>query len=263
MPVILAGLGVLIQKALEAAAIGAIIGALFGGAAGGAGGVISGVQEHGTFNSEVAIITVQSAAKGAAEGALIGGAFGAVGVVAAPIVPAVGGALQPALGIVDDVAKPVVDIVGKAARPVFGAIDDIAGPTLTRTAAATSSAANHVGHALAAPYRIVSPVLNGRNFLTLPRAVCSGGCLYVMDDAANAASKIGVTTNPAQRLSAVQRDVRSKLNYVGIMPADDAYALEGALHRQYTRQNIPHPNHPQGSEWFNLSGSDEVSILSK
>ena len=54
MPVILAGLGVLIQKALEAAAIGAIIGALFGGAAGGAGGVILGVQEHGTFNSEVA-----------------------------------------------------------------------------------------------------------------------------------------------------------------------------------------------------------------
>ena len=229
MPVILAGLGVLIQKALEAAAIGAIIGALFGGAAGGAGGVISGVQEHGTFNSEVAIVVVQSAAEGAAEGALFGGAFGAVGVVAAPILPVVGGALQPALGVVDDVAKPVVDLVGKAAKPVLSAVDDIAGSTLTRAGAAVNSAANGVGRTLAAPSRMVSAALNGRNFLTLPRAVCSGGCLYVMDDAANAASKIGVTTNPARRIVDVQRQVGSKLTYVGIMPVDDAFAVEALL----------------------------------
>ena len=256
IPAIVAGIAALAKPILIAAGIGALVGA----GTGAVGGAVSGVQEHGTFNNEVAIVAVQSAAKGAAEGALIGGAFGAVGVVAAPILPVVGGALQPALGVVDDVAKPVVDVVGKAAKPVLGAIDDIAGPTLTRAAAATSSAANRVGHSLAAPYRMVSAALNGRNFLTLPRAVCSRGCLYVMDDAANAASKIGVTTNPARRIVDVQRQVGSKLNYVGITPVDDAFTVEGALHRQYASQRVASA---PGREWFKLSPLDVATVLSR
>ena len=250
---IAAGLAAIAKPILISAGLGALV----SGGINAVGTAVSGVHEHGTFNSEVASVTFQSAAEGATEGALIGGAFGAVSVVAAPIMPVV----QPALNVVDDVAKPVVDIVRKAAKPVLNVVDDIAGPTLRRISAAASSTANNVGRTLAAPFRMVSAALNGRNFLKLPRDVCIRGCLYVMDDAANAVSKIGVTTNPARRISAVQRQVSSKLNYAVITPVGNAYAAERALHRHFASRNIPHPNYSQGREWFNLSGLDVKSIF--
>ncbi len=221
IPAILAGLAAIAEPIL----IGIGLGALFGGGIAGVGTAVSGVQEHGTFNSEVASVTLQSAAEGAAEGALVGGAFGAVSVVVAPIAPV----LQPALGVVDDVAKPVVDVVRRAANPVLNAVDDIAGKVITR-------------------------------FRPAPNA----GSLYVMDDAANAVSKIGITNNPARRIAEVQRQVGgSKLNYVGIMPVDDMRVAERALHRRFASQNVRHPNHPQGREWFNLSESDKAFISAR
>lgn len=218
---IIAGLAAIAEPILIAAGLGALV----SGGIGAVGTAVSGVQEHGTFNSEVASVTLQSAAESAAEGALVGGAFGAVSVAAAPIMPAV---LRPALGVVDDVAKPVVDVVRRAAKPILNAVDDIAGKVLARFGAPASA----------------------RN-------------LYVMDDAANAVSKIGVTKNPARRIAEVQRQVGSKLNYAGIMPVDDAYAVESAWHRHFASQNIRHPNYLQGREWFNLSGSDKASIFAR
>lgn len=248
---------------VEAILVAAGIGALFGGATGAVGEVVTGVQEHGSINRAVVESAVHGAAQGAAEGALVGGAFGVVGVAVAPIVPVVGGALQPVIGVIDDVAKPAVDVVGKAVRPVLGAVDDIAGQNLTRAGNAVSSAAKGVGGTLAVPYRTVTAALNARNFRTLPRAVCGGGCLYVMDDPAHALHKIGVTSNPVQRLAKVQRDVQSKLNYVGISPVDDVFKAESKIHRQFAMQNIPHPNHLKGKEWFNsLSPLDVVKVFS-
>lgn len=222
IPAILAGLAAIAEPIL----IGAGLGALVSGGIAGVGTAVSGVQEHGTFNGEVASVALQSAAEGAAEGALVGGAFGAVSVVAAPIVPVV---LRPVAGVVDDVARPVVDVVRRAAKPVLNAVDDIAGKILTRFGAA-------------------------------PKA----GSLYVMDDAANAVSKIGVTKRPPQfRIAEVGRQVGSKLNYAGIQPVDDAFAAERSWHRYFASQNIRHPNHLQGREWFKLSELDKASIFAR
>ena len=221
IPAIAAGLAAIVEPIL----IGIGLGALVSGGIAGVGTAVSGVQEHGTFNGEVASVALQSAAEGAAEGALVGGAFGAVSVVAAPIVPVV---LRPVAGVVDDVAKPVVDVVQRAAKPVLNAVDDIAGKVLAR-------------------------------FRPAPNA----GSLYVMDDAANAVSKIGVTNNPARRIAEVQRQVGSKLNYAGIQPVDDMFAAESALHRRFASQNIRHPNHLQGREWFKLSELDKASIFAR
>ena len=267
LPAIAAGLAAIVKPIL----ISGVGGAIVSGGVAGVGTAVSGVQEYGTFNSEVASVALQSAAEGAAEGALVGGAFGAVGVVAAPIVPAVlqpvlsvvDDATKPALGVVDDAAKPVVDVVRKAAKPVLDAVDNIAGKALARVGAAASSIANGVGRTLSAPARMVNAAWNGRNFQTLPKDFCINGCLYVMDDAANAISKIGVTTNPAKRIADVQRQVGSKLNYAGIQPVDDVFAAESALHRHFASQNIRHPNHLQGREWFNLSELDKASIFAR
>ncbi len=222
IPAIAAGLAAIVEPIL----IGIGLGALVSGGIAGVGTAVSGVQEHGTFNGEVASVALQSAAEGAAEGALVGGAFGAVSVVAAPIVPVV---LRPVAGVVDDVARPVVDVVQRAAKPVINAVDDIAGKVLAR-------------------------------FRPAPNA----GSLYVMDDAANAVSKIGITKRPPQlRIAEVQRQVGSKLNYAGIQPVDDMRAAERAWHQHFASQNIRHPNHLQGREWFNLSELDKASIFAR
>ena len=257
LPAIAAGLAAIVEPIL----IGIGLGALVSGGIAGVGTAVSGVQEHGTFNSEVASVALQSAAEGAAEGALVGGAFGAVSVVAAPIVPVV---LRPVAGVVDDAAKPVVDVVRKAAKPVLDAVDDIAGKAFAQVGAAASSIANGVGRTLGAPSRMVNAAWNGRNFQTLPKDFCINGCLYVMDDAANAVSKIGITKRPPQlRIAEVQRQVGSKLNYADVMPVDDMFAAERAWHQHFASQNIRHPNHLQGREWFNLSGADKASIFAR
>ena len=50
---ILPVIGIIIQKALEAAFVGAIIGGLVGGGAAAVGEVVTGVQTHGEINDQV------------------------------------------------------------------------------------------------------------------------------------------------------------------------------------------------------------------
>ena len=205
----------------EAILVAAGIGALFGGATGAVGEVVTGVQEHGSINRAVVESAVNGAAQGAAEGALVGGAFGVVGVVVAPIVPVVGGSLQPVIGVIDDVAKPAVDVVGKAVRPVLGAVDDIAGQNLTRAGNAASSAANKVGnsHTKSVGQAITSPFksrglnsFRARIYQRLPitKPGADDGWVYVMEDAVSGNSKIGLTSNPAKRLKQVRNNVGHK-----------------------------------------------------
>ncbi len=69
IPAIIAGAGAILKPILIAAGIGA----LFGAGTSGVGEAVTGIQEHGTFNREVAANTFHAATQGAAEGALIGG----------------------------------------------------------------------------------------------------------------------------------------------------------------------------------------------
>lgn len=263
LPALSAVIGLLVTI-LEPILISVGIGAAVGGGIGAVGGVVEGYREHGEINSEVVAVVVENTAHGAADGILWGGVFGVVGVIAAPIMPLVGGAIRPVVAVADDVTKPVVELVGKAVKPILGAVDDITGPTFSGVRSTTSSAAYAVANKLAAPNKIVNAAQNASNFRTLPRAVCSGGCIYIMDDTANGLSKVGVTTNPQRRLADVSRQVSSDVRYISVAPIDDAYAAEAALKRQFVSKNVPHPNHATGTEWFSgLSPMDVATAMSK
>ena len=71
-------IGIIIQKALEAAFVGAIIGGLVGGGAAAVGEVVTGVQTHGEINDQVVSNALHSVPAAAAEGAVVGAATGAV-----------------------------------------------------------------------------------------------------------------------------------------------------------------------------------------
>lgn len=239
---IVAAVAPLVEAALVAAGIGAVV----GGAVCGISGAASNIHEHGSLNRERAISTAHGAAECAVEGAVVSAIIAPAGIVIAP-------AIAPALQIVDDVAQPAIQVIDDLAKPVFQVVDDAVGPTLRRAR-----------HTVTAPVRAISAKLNARNYRSLPDNVCSGGCLYIMDDAAHGANKIGVTNSPARRLAEVQRDVNSQLNYVAITPVDDVYQVEAALHRHFTSKNIIHPNHTTGTEWFSgLSPMDVATVLSR
>ena len=244
---IIATIGTLVEPILISIGIGAAV----GGGIGAVGGAIEGYQEYGEINSEAAIVMLDNAAHGAADGILWGGVFGVAGVV-----------VGPAIGAASVVAKPVVavadDIAGPAIRAFGNTIDDFAGPVLRGVTSTASSTVRSVGRAASAPYRMGRAAWHARFYKSMSKAVCSGRCIYVMDDAAHAARKIGVTSNAAQRIAAVQRDVGSKLKYVGLSPVDDAYGVERTMHRQFAGKNITHPNHAQGREWF--AGLDPLDV---
>lgn len=234
MIIALPALGVLIQQALQAAAVGAIIGAVTGAGAGAVVEVVDGVREHGEVNREVLEDTAHAALDSAKDGALIGGVFGPVGLVAGPVVGALG-------NVVDDVAGQVIGQVGSA----------------------VGSTAKAVGRTVSAPFRMARSAMIARYYRRMPQ-LCSKGCIYIMEDTVNATRKIGVTNNPARRISEVQRDVHSNLNYVSVSPVDDAFATENALHRQLAAKNVRHPNHQTGTEWFSgLNPFDIAAVMSK
>ena len=251
LPAISAIIG-LLGTILEPILVSIGIGAAFGAGVGGIGSAVSGVQEHGEFNHEVAEITVHAAAEGALDGALWDGVFGVVGVAAGPIVGAVGVAAKPAVQVFDDLAGPAIKAIG-------GAIDDVARPALGKAGSAASSTVRSVGRAASAPYRIGRAAWHARFYKSMPKPVCSGGCAYLMDDALTGTNKIGYTfRHPTRRLAEVSRDVGRPVTYRGIMPVDDAFAAETALHRQFASQrafNMP------GREWFNLSLLDKAYVF--
>ena len=262
MIIVLPAIGVLVQQAIQAVAVGAVIGAV---SSAGVGAVVEGIQsanEQGEINQEVLSDAAHGALYGAKDGALIGGAFGPVSLIVGPLVGPVIGA---AGSIVDDVAGPAGKAIGRAAKPLASAVDDAVGPLLGRVGIRANLAASSTGRALGAPYRIGRANLIARFYNKRQlQAVCSRGCVYIMDDSANGISKIGVSKDPAKRLVAVQNDVGSQLSLVGVSPVDDAFTVEAQLHRQLASKNVLHPNHATGREWFSgLSPMDVATVLSK
>ena len=236
MIIVIPAIGVIIQQVVQAVAVGAVIGAVTGAGAGAVVEVVAGVQEHAEINREVVDDAASGALNGAANGALFGGAFGPVALV----------------------AGPAMTVAGNVAGHAVGTIDDVARPILTGLGGSASTTAISVGRTISAPYRIGRAAWHARFYKSMPKAACSGGCIYVMDDATRGASKIGVTTNPARRIVDVQRNVGSELQYVGIMPIDDAFAAEAALHRQFASQRA---YQMPGREWFGLSPLDKAYVL--
>lgn len=265
MIIVLPALGVIIQQAAQAVAVGALIGAITGAGAGAAIEAVSGIQQHGEINEQVVNDMAHVAAESAVDGALVGGAFGAVGVVAGPVVGAAGKAAQPVLSVVDDVAGPTGRAIGGAVKSAAHSVDDFVRPVLNQVGSTIGSGVRSVGRTITAPFRMARSAWIARfSSGNAMKAACSKRCVYVMDDAAHSLRKIGVTKDPARRLAAVQRDVNSKLNYVSISPVDDAFGVESSLHRQLASKNISHPNHVTGQEWFNnLSPFDLAMAMSR
>ena len=225
LPPILAG----ITPLVNAIAASALVGGIFGAGAGAAGEAISGVQTHGEINRAVVQNMAQSALHNAAEGALVGGAFGGVAHIAAPAIPAIGGAI-------DD-----------AARPIVSAIDDIAGPQVR----SIQNGVDDIGRWLGGGFNNVRNALNARLYRHLPKTSGNSGYVYVMDDAASGTHKIGRTNHPARRLPEVESATGKSLTYRCITPASNPSQLESALHKTFATSRLP--NSGAGTEWFALS----------
>ena len=234
IPAIIAGVAAIAKPVLVAAGVGAAVGAVTGAGTGAVVEVVKGVHEHGEVNQMVLEEAAHAGIHGGANGFLVGGIFGPVSLAVGPVVGAVG-----------------------------GVVDDIAGQTIGQIASATSSTATSVGRTVGAPVRMARSTIVARYYRQMPQ-LCSKGCVYVMDDAANGMQKIGVTTNPQRRIADVGRQVNSDLKYFSIAPVDDAFAAEAALKRQFINKNVAHPNYAKGTEWFNgLSPMDVATVMSK
>ena len=93
---------------------------------------------------------------------------------------------------------------------------------------------------------------------TLPKTTAPAGYLYMVDDAATGMSKIGITNNPARRLSELQMLLGRNLSFIGIKRVNNARAVESALHTRFAGQNVASA---YGREWFHLSSFDKAVIL--
>lgn len=245
---IVAGVASLVEAAIVAAGIGAAV----GGAACGIGGAVSGIQEQGVLNREVADRVVHRAGECAVEGAVIGGATGAVGLAVAPVVaPALGSALTA----VDDVARPAVHAVDDLIRPAAQALDDAIGPAIRRAR-----------HAFGVPVRLLRSLQNARNYRTLARGQGEKGYFYVMKDINSGGKyKFGKTIQPKERLKQVQANlnkssVGGKVEYTCIISTDRKSSLEKSMKNRYEAQNIK--NYPAGTEWFILSAAQVAAACS-
>lgn len=261
--IILPAIGAIVAAAaplVEAALIAAGIGAVFGGVACGVGTVASGVHSQGALNREISVSAVHRAGECAVEGAVIGGATGAVAVVVAPVVaPAiqvVDDVARPVVQIADDVARPVMQAVDDASRPVFRAVDDALGSGIKQTRKTVS----RVGKGIVSRANHAINSTRARFFQRLPKTTEPAGYVYVMDDTAAGVHKIGMTTNPAQRLSQVQKTVGRELNFSCIISTDNMRALESVLHTAFASQNLP--NTGIGREWFNLTPAQVTAACS-
>ncbi len=242
IPAIVAALTPLAKAALVSAGIGAAV----SGGMGAVGEGVASYQKHGEINREVLDDAARGAFEAGKDGAMVGFVIGPVAPLFAPVI-------APAIHVVDDIVAPVIQIADDAAQPVIHVIDDAVGPTLRRA-----------GRTVTVPARAISAKLNARNYRSLPDDLCSRGCLYIMDDPANGLTKIGVTTNPQQRIADVSRQVGSDLRYVSISPVDDAFVKEAALKRQFVSKNVPHPNYVKATEWYSgFNPMDVATVLSK
>lgn len=174
----------------------------------------------------------QAAVVGAAHGALSGAALGAVA--------------QMAVGAHN--RRPLEDVVTDA---LHGAAHGALSGAVVGGAIGAIGAAIHIARSahLAHNFQHLEKAANGKKYL------------YTLDDPTAKLTKIGVTDNPARRIAEVSRDVGGTVDYTSIMPMDNAFKAEAALHQQFSGLNVPHPNHPTGSEWFN--GVSSLDVASK
>ncbi len=240
LPAIGAALATLANAVLVSAGIGAAV----SGATCAVTGAVSGFQEQGEINREVAVEMIQGVPKCAAEGALVGGMFGGAGVLFAP-------AITPVVQIADDMAapviKPVIQMADDATRPVFNG--------MRKAAHSVLMSADEVAYNALKNVRNVAPPVIKK---LLPKANRSVGFVYVFDDAASGASKIGRSIDPKRRLGEVKSPAGTKPEIACTIATSNMKALENSLHAAYAAQNIP--NSGAGREWFKLSSAQVKAI---
>lgn len=195
----------------------------------------------------------RTAHKCMAEGALIGGAFGAV-VPAFGVFDDIG---RAGMGAADDIARTAVTQVDDIARTGTSALDDVArGATRGARKVGTRAIRN-----ITAPLKREANVSRASYFRWLPKLKGRAGYVYVIDDIADGTRKIGMTKNPAQRLSALQSEMGRKLNYICIIRTDHMRVLERALHTAFAGQRL-YGVDKATTEWFKLSAAQVAAACS-
>lgn len=173
-----------------------------------------------------------------AAGAIIGGLLGG----------GVNGAIEVVTGVHEqgEFNREVAD------DALHGALDG------AKNGALFGAAAGVVGGAVSTAVNLGRGVHLAHSFRSLPKTTAPAGYLYVVDDALYGTSKIGITNNPTRRLSELQTLLGRNLNFAGIKRANNARAVESALHTRYAGQNVASA---YGREWFHLSSFDKAVIL--
>ena len=217
-----------------------------------AGAVICGMEDKRNLPSD-APKELRTAHKCAAEGALVGGAFGAV---------------IPAFGWVDDIGRAGMGAADDLARTAINQVDDVASMgtvALDDVARGATQGLRNVrglvSRNLSAPLRREANISRARYYYGLPKPKGSAGYVYVIDDVADATRKIGITKNPAQRLTALESKLGRKLNYSCIIRSDHMRVLERALHTAFASQRLYNTGKPT-SEWFKLSAAQVAAACS-
>ena len=247
---------------LEPIIAGAVIGVAASTVVCAGGGAVSGIQSQGTAG-EVATSAFHATRSCAEDGTLveaglIGGAFGGVAHVAAPALNAVGSAAKPVVAAADDIFGPALRGVGSAlddvARGIGSAVDDIG----TRLGIGAHSARMSIEKVVTTSLRSVRKGLPPPVQRLLPKTTRSSGFVYVFDDSAAGAQKIGMSIDPRRRLGQVKSPSGAKPKIVCTISTYNMKALEGALHTAYAGQRLP--NTGAGTEWFKLSNAQVKAI---
>ncbi len=261
----LSGLAAPIQLILEGAVLGALFGAFFGGAVSGGGEAVAVLQEHGEVNQAV----IQDVAESAAHGAVGGAVSGAVGgAVTGGVFGLAGATSHPVLAMIDDFIRSIFGWLDDAVRSVAGTADDLANSVVGAADDAITgikNAAKSIVNGIRAWLNHTRNVGNAANFRNLPKTFSRGneGYVYVMKDAAKSGRfKIGKTTQPVERLRALQSKTGRKLDYTCIIKTDDMKSLENKLFEEFDRQRRRNLV-PGTTEMFLLNAAEVASACSR
>lgn len=253
MIIAIPAIGILVQQAIQAIAVGAVIGAATGA---GVGAVVEGVQsanEHGEINRVVLEDAAHGALNGGKDGALIGGALGPVGLIVGPVI-------APAVQVVDDIAQPVIHVIDDVAKPMVSAVDDVAGPVVKQVGKSLHTTTMSIEKAGISALRSIRRGLPTPVRRLLPKTTRSTGYVYVMDDAGSGAQKIGLSVDPKRRLGEIKSPSGAKPKIVCAIPTYNMKALEVSMHATYASQNLP--NTGIGREWFKLNPAQVAAACS-
>ncbi len=253
MIIAIPAIGVLVQQAIQAIAVGAVIGAATGA---GLGAVVEGVQsahEQGELNRAVLEDAANGALNGGKDGAVFGGIFGPVGLIVGPVI-------APAVQLVDDIAQPVIHVIDDVAKPVVSAVDDVAGPVVKQVGNSVHATTMSIEKAGISALRSVKRGLPTPVRRLLPKTTRSTGYIYILDDAGSGAQKIGLSVDPKRRLGEIKSPSGAKPKIVCTIPTYNMKALEVSMHATYASQNLP--NTGVGREWFKLNPAQVAAACS-